>query len=49
VSLQVEGVHVLIGNFDAGSVVLGHKMRLNLESGSGFGLPNVVQSEIKRA
>lgn len=48
-SLQVESVHILIGNLDAGSVVLGHKMCLDLESGSSFGLTNVVQSEIKRA
>ena len=47
--LQVEGIHLLIGDLDAGSIVLCHQMGLDLEPSLGFRLPDVVQSEIKRA
>jgi hypothetical protein len=49
VPLQVEGIHLLIGDLDAGSVVLSNKVRLDFEPSLGFRLPNIVQSEIKRA
>ena len=48
-SLQAEGIHLLVGDLDAGRVECRHQMGLDLESGLSLGLPNVVQREIKRA
>lgn len=47
-SLQVEGIHLRIGDLDAGGVVLRNQMGLDFESCLGFRLPNIAQSEIKR-
>lgn len=47
--VDVEGVHDLIGHFDASRIIGGDEMGLDGETGSGGGLPKGVEHHLKRA